>query len=317
MHSKTCLALSFCLLLFAHLSTAQNAFEEDTVHLSLESGRLEGSLLRPGKTNAVPLVIIIAGSGPTDRDGNNPMMKNHSLRMLAQGLADAGIASLRYDKRGVGGSLSAAIPEADLRFEDFAADAAAWVQKMEDSLDFSSVTIIGHSEGSLLGMLAAQKAGVDRFVSLAGAGQPAQEVLRQQLGAQPDYIREPALAVLERLEAGEQLTEVPPMLNSLFRPSVQPYLLSWFAYDPRQQISRLDIPVLIVQGSTDLQVEEASAQMLAKARADAQLEIIEGMNHVLKEAPAERQQNLATYYDPDKPVVPELINIIAGFIRAE
>ncbi|MFP4090977.1 MAG: alpha/beta hydrolase [Cyclobacteriaceae bacterium] len=303
------------LFLIPITASAQEKYRLDTVHLQVDEGYLEGSLLRPWQEQPLPLAIIIAGSGPTDRDGNNPMMKNDALKMLAEGLAERGIASLRYDKRGIGGSHGAIKNESELRFDTYAADAAAWVQKMEDSLDFSEIIMIGHSEGSLLGMLAAGQSPVDKFVSIAGAGQPANLILRQQLAAQPPHIQDPALVILERLEAGEKVSEISPMLQTIFRPSVQPYLISWFNYDPQEEIAKLKIPVLIVQGTTDLQVEVDDAHLLKEAQAEARLEIIQGMNHIMKPAPEDQQQNLATYYSTDIRIIDQVVEVIADFIK--
>src|ERR1043165_3945869 len=87
----------------------------DTVTLTTPTGALHGTLLVPASTRPVPLAVIIAGSGPTDRDGNSPMLqgKNNSLKMLAEGLAARGIASVRYDKRGIAGSAKAGGNEVD------------------------------------------------------------------------------------------------------------------------------------------------------------------------------------------------------------
>lgn len=306
--------LSFLGLLFTCFSML-GQIPSDTVTLDTGTGVLEGTLLSPPSDHPVPVALIIAGSGPTDRNGNNAMMVNHSLKMLAEGLSEAGIASLRYDKRGIGASAGAASSEAELRFEHYVEDARAWVEKLRNDDRFDEVWIIGHSEGSLIGMAAAQAEPIDGFISLAGAGLPAGQVLRRQLSAQAPAVLEPSLAIIEQLEAGDTVADVPPMLASLFRPSVQPYLISWFRYDPRKLIAALDCPVLIVQGSTDLQVTEEDANQLAEAQPAAESLLIDGMNHVLKEVTIDRLPNLQTYNMPELPLKAELMPGMVAFIK--
>ena len=180
---------------------------------------------------------------------------------------------------------------------------------------FSEIIILGHSEGSLIGMIAAQNSEVDKFISLAGVGTPAGEIIREQLKPQPPFVLEQSLPILEKLEKGETVAEVPPMLFSLFRPSVQPYLISWFRYDPRQELAKLNKPVLIIQGTTDLQVGVADAEKLANATKRAELRILEGMNHILKEAESDRTKNIATYSMADLPLKTDLVKSVIEFIR--
>lgn len=304
---------ALALLFFWTNSSAQVADLPTT--LQTETGNIEGTLLVPESKNKVPLVLIIAGSGPTDRDGNNPVMKNNSLKMLAEGLVENGIASVRYDKRGIGESKNAGVSESELRFEHYVQDAQAWVDFLSKDSRFSEIIVLGHSEGSLIGMIAAQNSEVDKFISLAGVGTPAGEIIREQLKPQPPFVLEQSLPILEKLEKGETVAEVPPMLFSLFRPSVQPYLISWFRYDPRQELAKLNKPVLIIQGTTDLQVGVADAEKLANATKRAELRILEGMNHILKEAESDRAKNIATYSMADLPLKTDLVKSVIEFIR--
>lgn len=293
------------------------ACNADTVHLSTSAGILAGSVRCPATPGPWPVVLLISGSGPTDRDGNSAALpgQNNSLRQLAEALGTRGIASVRYDKRGVGASRIAVGSEADLRFEMYADDAAKWAQQLRADPRFTTVTVAGHSEGSLLGMLATRRGGADAFVSIAGVGRPAAQVLHDQLVA-----RAPAALVVEadramaRLVAGQTADSVPPTLAALFRPSVQPYLISWFRYDPAAELRRLDVPVLIAQGSTDIQVAVQDARLLAAADPKATLVIIDGMNHVLKMVPADQGAQLRSYSDSTLPVAPPLVDAIATFV---
>ncbi|NDV42715.1 alpha/beta fold hydrolase [Muricauda sp. 40Bstr401] len=289
--------------------------EEKAITLETVSGKIEGSLLIPPTPENPPVVLIIAGSGPTDRDGNNPIMKNNSLKMLAEGLAEKGIASLRYDKRGIGESKVAGLEESQLRFEHYVDDAKAWVALLAGEPKFSKIIVLGHSEGSLIGMITSQNKDVAKYISVAGVADPAAKTLKEQLKAQPPFVLELSNPILDQLEMGKQVDSVPPTLYSLFRPSVQPYMISWFQYDPKTELAKLQIPILIVQGTTDIQVDVANANALSKANQKAKLEIIEGMNHILKPAPADRTANIATYGMPELPLIDGLLERIASFIK--
>lgn len=305
--------LTIILLLFFALQNAY-AQTEKTVLLKTDTGNLEGTLLVPKSNSDKTIALIIAGSGPTDRNGNNPAMQNNSLKMLAVELNKNGIASLRYDKRGIGNSKTAGLKEEDLRFENYVEDAKAWVNYLKKELKFNQIIVIGHSEGSLIGMIVSQDKNVSKFVSVAGAGQPADQIIREQLKSQPPSITISSNAILDELKKGKTVENTPPMLNSLFRPSVQPYMISWIKYDPQKEIAKLKIPVLILQGTTDIQVSLDDANRLAKALPNAKLVIIEGMNHIMKPAPADRQMNILTYTQPDLALKKELIDNLIQFL---
>ncbi len=304
-------------LVFIFFSMHLYAQKEENITLTTKTGNIEGTLLFPEKENNVPVALIIAGSGPTDRDGNNPYMKNNSLKMIATGLSENGIATLRYDKRGIAKSKDAGLQESDLRFENYIDDAKHWVELLKKDKRFNQVVVIGHSEGSLIGMIALQQTNVDKFISIAGVGRPAADILRTQLAGQPPVVLDAALPIIDQLEKGDTIAEVPQMLNALFRPSVQPYIISWFKYDPQIEIAKLKIPILIIQGTTDIQVNVDEAELLKKANSKAELKIIEGMNHILKEVEIDRQKNIQTYSQPDLPLKEELINIIFKFINLD
>jgi len=287
---------------------------EEVIILNTETGGIEGTLTMPEVKMPVPVALIIAGSGPTDRNGNNPMMTNNSLKMLSAALAKKGIASVRYDKRGIAKSQTAGSKEADMRFETYISDAIDWVKLLKQNKNFTQIVVVGHSEGSLIGMVASKNSEVNKFVSIAGAGQSADKIIREQLKAQPQFVLDQSSPILDELVKGNTVENVPPMLNSLFRPSVQPYMISWFRYDPQVEITKLKKPVLIVQGTTDIQVSIDDANRLETAKPDAKLVLIEGMNHIFKNADADRMKNFQTYNQPDLQINKELGEKIADFI---
>lgn len=289
-------------------------FTETTVVLHTASGDIAGTLTIPSQPGKMPIALIIAGSGPTDRNGNNPMMKNESLQKLAHGLASNNIASLRFDKRGIGESKSAAKSEADLRFEDYINDARGWIELLKKDTRFTKVFVAGHSEGSLIGMIAALHT-ANGFVSIAGAGRSADKILKEQLASQPPAVKDPSYPIIDSLVMGKTVQNVPGVLFAFFRPSVQPYMISWFHYDPQTEIKKLTIPVLIIQGTNDLQVTVEDANLLAKSNIEAQLSLIKNMNHIFRIVGDDRKENLAAYITPTLPISEELITTISAFVK--
>lgn len=303
--------------LLAAAAQAAPAAEQALV-LETAGGAVHGSLHPAVAEGRTPVVLIVAGSGPTDRDGNSAVIagRNDSLRLLAEGLAAAGFSSVRYDKRGIAASKSAAPDKAALRFDTYVEDAAAWIARLKSDPRFGPVAVIGHSEGALVGMLAAQRAGASAYVSLAGVADAPGAVLRRQLaGRLPPPLAADNERILASLEQGKPAAGVPAALMTLYRPSLQPYMISWMHYVPAARIGALSIPVLIVQGTTDIQVGVDQARALKAARPDASLVLIEGMNHVLKEVPPDRDRQLASYANPALPLHPQLVPAIAGFLR--
>lgn len=285
---------------------------ETDITIRTGTGELYGTLTIPAKPGRMPVALIIAGSGPTDRDGNNPVMKNNSLKILASELSKNGIASLRYDKRGIAASKAAVTSEKDLRFDDYVSDAREWIQLLNRDNRFSEVIVIGHSEGSLIGMLAGTSA--DKFISIAGFGQSADIILKEQLSSQPKMVQDLSFPIIDSLKNGNIVKNVPPVLNSLFRHSVQPYMISWFKYDPQDEIRKLSLPVLILQGTNDIQVGVENARQLSDANPDAELLLITNMNHIFRITEGDRMANLATYSDTNLPVSEELVKTVTGFI---
>jgi len=294
------------------------------ITLKTSTGDLFGSIVVPSGPDRHPVVLIIAGSGPTDRDGNSPIpvapgktLHPDTYRILAADLAADGIASVRYDKRGVAASAGAMAgkTESDYRFDTGVTDAAEWIRMLRADPRFSKVVVVGHSEGSLVGMVAAEREKADGFVSLEGAGRPAAVVLREQLtknGAPVAMFG----SILDSLSAGKTVDSVPPALAALFRPSVQPYLISWFRYDPAAELKKLPYATLIVQGTHDIQVSMDDANLLA-AVPGAKLLKIDDMTHVLKIGPADAAAQVASVYtDPAVPIPPELVSAIAAYVHA-
>lgn len=281
------------------------AAAESDIALSTPTGSIYGALTAPASAPPYPLVLIVAGSGPTDRDGNSGPVRAGTYKLLAQALAASGIASVRYDKRGVGASAGAAASESELRFDTYVDDAVSWLRMLSADKRFSHLTIAGHSEGALIGTIAAESTPIHALVTLEGAGRTAPAVLREQLQPKlPPALYNQADAILTQLQSGRTVANVPPELAALFRPSVQPYLISWFTYDPAAEIAKVRAPIAIVQGTADVQVTMADAEALKRAAPAAQLVVVNGMNHMLKYAPdhSTPQATLKGYEDSTLPV---------------
>ena len=302
----------FCFL----TSNIINGQTEEIIILETGTCDIEGTLLIPDVKGKVQVVLIIAGSGPTDRNGNSGIVgENNSLKMLAKSLAENGIASLRYDKRGVGKSSENKIEEKDRRFEHSIDDAGSWIGRLKKNKRFKEIIVIGHSEGSMIGMIISQNKHVAKYISLAGAGKSVDKLLKEQFEAQPLFIKEAANPIIDSLSAGEIVKNVPQYLNAIFRETIQPYLISWMKIDPCVELAKLNKPVLIVQGTTDIQISVKDAELLKESNQNAELVIIDGMNHIFKDVEIDRFMNIATYSKPDLPVNNILISSIVEFIN--
>lgn len=290
----------------------QRPIELDTGH-----GVLYGSLLLPQQDTPPPVVLIIAGSGPTDRDGNNPAGgRIDNLKRLALLLAGEHIASVRFDKRGVAASQPATPDERNLSVEAYVADTVAWAHKLKADPRFGPLILLGHSEGALIATLAAEQAGASAVVSLSGSGRPVAEVIREQLAQRlaPAQLAQ-GTALLDSLQAGQTSLNVPVPLRQVFRPTVQPYLISLLRQDPAAAFAQLKVPALIIQGRNDVQVDVADAELLKAAKPDAQLVLIDGMNHTLRISPRDISGQRETYQNPELPLARELGQRIVAFIR--
>ncbi len=299
-------------------ATAKNESESDGEFLQVETnkGTLYGELETPEGKGPFPVMIIIPGSGPTDRNGNTLAGDNNSLKYVAEALADKGIASVRYDKRGAGKNKEVLGSEEDTNYDLFVDDAVAWIKLLRENKQFTGIAVIGHSQGSLTGMLAAQKESIDAFISLDGAGRTIDKVMYDQLSEQlSDDLLQESREIMKKVKAGEVVNDISTDLQSVFRPSVQPFLTSWMKYDPEKEIQKLDVPTLIVNGKNDIQVPVSEAKILQNAKPDADMLLIEKMNHVLKAAPKDRNENIATYSDPDLPLADGLIDGMMKFLK--
>lgn len=283
------------------------------------AGPLRGSMILP--TDDAPVVLMIPGSGPTDRDGNSPLgVRAAPYRLLAEGLAERRIGSVRIDKRGMFAS-QGAVPDANaVTIDDYVRDVEAWIDAVRTRTGRSCVWLLGHSEGGLVALAAAAKVDPCGLILVSTAGRPLGAVLKEQLHANP--ANAPLLAEADRaiyeLSRGNHvdMAGAPPELAALFSPAIQGFLVSAFTLDPAELASKAIKPVLIVQGARDLQVPVADAERLKRAAPHAALAISPDTNHVLKQVGSDdREANLSTYGAPDLPLAPGVTEAIARFVK--
>lgn len=303
--------LSLLILIAAPLLSQETQPKDEEITIN---EFISGSLLAPTSEDKPPLVIIIAGSGPTDRNGNQSFLKNDSYKKLARGLSKEGIASFRYDKR-ILKAQELGIKESELSFNDFVTDAVSVLDHFREKDDYGKIILLGHSQGSLIGMLAAEEK-ADAFISIAGAGKPIDSIIVEQIAIQMPGFEEGTRTSFKEMREKGSTSSYNPMLEAIFRPSVQPFLLSWMIYDPVAEIAKLDIPVLILNGTNDFQVTEKEAELLKAANPGAKLVLLEGMNHVLTKIESDDTlTNSKSYNEPALPLHPELVPTISAFIK--
>jgi pimeloyl-ACP methyl ester carboxylesterase len=311
------LLLIALLALNTRAQTSADALSETPIILKTLSGSIIGTLTMPKNASGkIPVVIIIADAGPTDRNGNNPQLdiNDNTYKLLAEGLGKSGIASVRYDKRMVGESKTTNKLE-DLRFDDYVDDAVGLIGMLSDDQRFSRVIILGHGEGALVGMLASRDQPVKAFISVNATSEQGDKFMTEQLKSKPQYIQDEFKTLLDSMKKGKTIDNIDPALYFIASPPKQKYLISYCRYPPLRIIKIVKVPIMFIQGTTDMQVSVADAEKFKKIKSDATLTVIPGMNHILKEAPADKDQNLATYSKPELPLKPELVSDIVGFIN--
>ena len=306
-------SLLFLLICIPFLSFA-HGFDELEIGIAAKGVNLSGTLTMPAHANSkIPLVIIIAGSGPTDRNCNGQGFKSDAYKKMATQLALNGIATYRYDKRGIGKSAVENFKEEDINFEVMIDDAKAIITHFEKDTRFSKMTIAGHSEGSLVGMMAVTEN--QKYISIAGSGFPISVILKEQLKDKLGPMKNVVYAKIDSLQQGKNVANDLMGLESLFRPSVQPFLKTWMALNPAKEIKKLKCPILIVNGTHDLQVSEKNALALNKANSNSKLVLVPNMNHLLTEIESEKaEDNYASYQNTTFPISKKIKDEVILFI---
>lgn len=299
------------LILLPILTFAQ---EIKTTEIEVNS-LIKGTLFSLENTLSKPnLVLIIAGSGPTNRNGNQVGMQNNSLKFLAEAIAKDGNVAFSFDKRIITQMKEGNLDEKSLQFDDFIYDVKEIITYFKKQNKYAKIIIAGHSEGSLIGMIAA-KDNADAYISLAGPARTIDLIVTEQIQKQAPFLIAETVENFKMLKEGKTFELKNQMLASIFRESVQPYMISWMKYNPQEEIKKLKMPILIINGTKDIQVSENEAKLLHEANPKSELKIIENMNHIFKEI-NEEEENLKSYSNPDLPIIPELSKTINSFIKS-
>jgi len=274
--------------------------------------------------NGLAVTLLLAGAGPLDRDGNNYAVpgKCDSLKALAEALAERGVASLRYDKRGAGEAYALVRREEDLVFGDYVLDAVDALRALASDGRFSRVVVVGHGEGAIVAAaaladfvdtgLATGREGDFRLALLCASARTAREEVEASLADLPDGARAEATEIVQRLLRSELCPNPSPVIADFFRPSIQPYLASSFRYDLATELARTRLPLLVVQGGRDPLAPPSELGRLLAAMPDARAVVISGMGRALKEVETDDDAYRA-YSDPAMPLAEGLADLLVSF----
>ena len=274
---------------------------------------VDGTLLLPNENRQAPLAILIADYGPVDRDGNQNFSNNNALKKLAEALAVDGIASYRYDKRTFKLNRQRQ-PVNNTLFDDFVSDADAVIEHFSDIEQFKDIYIIGHGQGSLVGMLATNEH-ISGLISIGGSAQSIDDTIIEQVTSMDDQLGKQAARIVADIKSGQTVSDIPQPLMSVFNKDVQKFMASWMQYDPKQVIAELTIPILIINGFKDLQVSIEEAELLKTSNKKVQLTVIDGMNHVFFKIDGDDLENSKSYNEPFRTISEELVEAIQNFIK--
>lgn len=290
---------------------------ESPVSLKTLSGVIAGSLVMPKNVSGkIPVVLIIGDAGPTDRDGNNAKagVSGNSYKLLANSLGIKGIATLRYDKRLVGESVSKT-KESQMHFEDYGDDAVSLILMLNDDQRFSKIVLFGHGEGSLVAMASSIDEPVKALILAEGVADNGEKLLFAEMKPKSKLLNDEFKTLVDSLHKGKTIDNIDITLYFIAKPSVQPFLMTWMRYEPLRAIKATKAPILIIQGTNDLQVAVTNGERLKKAKSEAVVLFAKGMNHILKDAPADPDQNMATYTKADLPLNQQMVDGIIDFIN--
>src|SRR5690554_97408 len=303
--------LSFLILFSSNFINSQENYFTST-EISINQF-VDGTLLTPTETKNPSLAIIIGDSGPTDKNGNQNFQKNNIIKKLAEDLAKNGIAAFRYDKRIVKQIRKGRVDK-NISFNNFIEDATSIVSYFSKTNTFKNIYIIGHGQGSLIGLVAS-KENVAGFISIGGSAKPIDQVILDQVKQTVPGLLNESEDTFNILRKNKTTINYPSALESIFSIDNQPFMSSWMQYHPQEQIAQLTIPTLIINGTKDLQVPIEEAQLLKEASQKGSLLLIENMNHVMFHIEGDDLENSKSYNESFRKISPELIPAVLEFIK--
>ncbi|MEN8745241.1 MAG: alpha/beta hydrolase [Polaribacter sp.] len=297
----------FMMFILFEISNGFSQITTQEITIQNQAIQLPGTLSYPAENS--PLIIWVHGSGGVDRYGNQPQY----IQQFRTAVNKEKIAFFSYDKRTANPNNRAFLKEGVL-FNDFILDVKEVVNHFKNDTRFNSITLVGHSQGSLTAMMALKN--VDNYISIAGAGETIDKILIKQLRAQSLEYANIAKAHFKELKETGSIKEVNPNLMAIFAKPNQEFWSSWIAVDPIKALKKITIPTLIINGDKDIQVGVENASKLKAVKPNASYAIIQNMNHILKDIQKEAD-NIKSYNSPEFPVSKQLIETIVSFVKKQ
>ncbi len=297
----------FMMFILFGISNGFSQITTQEITIQNQAIQLPGTLSYPAENS--PLIIWVHGSGGVDRYGNQPQY----IQQFRTAVNKEKIAFFSYDKRTANPN-NRAFLKGGVLFNDFILDVKEVVNHFKNDTRFNSITLVGHSQGSLTAMMALKN--VDNYISIAGAGETIDKILIKQLRAQSLEYANIAKAHFKELKETGSIKEVNPNLMAIFAKPNQEFWSSWIAVDPIKTLKKITIPTLIINGDKDIQVGVENASKLKAVKPNASYAIIQNMNHILKDIQKEAD-NIKSYNSPKFPVSKQLIETIVSFVKKQ
>ncbi|WP_103867219.1 alpha/beta hydrolase [Aquimarina sp. I32.4] len=305
--------MRFSYLIFIILLLNSNISLGQDIYRKVEEGKLYGRIdLSEKHQKNKTLIVFIPGSGPIDSNGNSMYLKTNNFKLLSNKLLDIGYSTFRFDKRGIANSRLKEFDEKKITIDILVKDIIDWIYYIRKNYQFKKVYLLGHSEGSLIAGLVSKKIKVSGVISIAGSGRRSNYILKDQFSQLHDTISSKAIAIIDSLSANKEVKNIPFFLHSVFRPSVQPYLLSWFKYNPAEIYDSIKASSIIIHGDSDLQISSKESIVLSKNK--IKRVIIPKMNHLMKEVDND-YENRDSYVNFNYSIPSKLVFEISNFIK--
>ncbi|WP_405567848.1 alpha/beta hydrolase [Polaribacter sp. Asnod6-C07] len=298
--------ISYLIFTVFSISVSLAQMNSEEILINNYAIQLPGTLTYSQEKSA--LIIWVHGSGAVDRNGNQAQY----IKQFRKAVNQENIAFFSFDKRTANPKNSNIIQQDGIIFNDFVSDIKEVVNHFKNDNRFTEIILAGHSQGSLIAMLALEN--VDKYISIAGAGETIDKTLVKQISKQSPIYGALTEKYLKELKETGKIKEIDPNLMSLFAPQNQPFLSSWITLKPTEEIKKITIPTLIVNGDKDFQVLVTDAENLKAAKPDAKIVIIKNMNHILKDI-QKNEDNLASYTNPNFTISEQLIKTIVEFVK--
>ena len=302
--------INILIVLFLYVTVAFSQTTSEEILLRNDSIYLAGTLTY---TKAVtPLIIWVHGSGNVDRNGNQAgaNVKANYIKQFRDSITKNKIAFYSFDKRTANPKNKQHL--SNTLFNDFVSDINIVVDHFKDDKRFSGITLIGHSQGSLIALLASEH--IEKYISLAGPSKRIDFMIEEQVAKNSPMVLDTVKGHFKELRETGDIKYVNPLLVQIFSRKNLPFLKSWMHYSPVEEIKKITIPILVINGTRDFQVTVQEARAMHKANPMAELVIIENMNHVLKNIEQD-EDNFKSYYTPDFSLSEKLIETVITFVK--